>query len=457
VCAPERLLDIVSAQKFDSPSIENILFDEKIFNLAKEIKIKLPDSEIFENIIMRTFSKKIITSVIEDIRKREYLFFDYIFYHLSENSMFDEFKIDLINALDLHEKKPFRFLDRMIEVNKINGDDYPQIRNKVIGFNIEVKGGRYSYESGYVKNIKNLVLKNEKDPLVKKRFFIEHSDIDYFTDEELLFIINKKEKHDLFNKEFEYSLFLRLHKLFPKEAALSAILLCKNNSGVKNIRTDNIILKEAIRKIIREREDRRFMKQEDHFEYINCVLRSTTVDKSLLMDLIRANIQEYIIYTKEIEGPALEFIFKNLDIFLNDDFLRPAIELEYFIGSKNFKPEFLLEIDNKKIKNFFLLGETSLTLLRSIEVFSYPASREAIINHAIKRGITTEEEIQRIINSKKKSLDQLAKSKNLNDLLWVAGQKNLTRSIIETLKASRRKEVLDALLDNPDIYLSDLF
>lgn len=452
--AKERLLDIVSAQKFDSPSIENILFDEQIFDFAKKIKIKSPDSEIFENLIMRTFSKKIITSVIDDIRKHKYFYL----YHLSNNSMFDEFKIDLINALDLHEEKPYRFLDKMIEINKINSDDYPQIRDNIIRFNIETNGGRYSYESYYVKNIKNLVLKNEKDPLVKKRFFIEHSDIDYFTDEELLFIFNKKGKYDPFNKELEYSLFLRLHKLFPKEAVLYSILLCQNNSGVKNIRTDNIILKEAIRKIIREREDRRIMRQEDHFEYINCVLRSTIVDKSLLMDLIRADIQQYIMYAKEIEGLALKFIFKNLDIFLNDKFLRAAVELEGFMRSKNFKPEFLLEIDNRKIKNFYMHnGQNSLMMLASFEIFSYPASREAIISHAITQGITTEEEIQRIINSKKKSLDQMAKSKNLNDLLYVASQKNLTKSIIETLKASRRKEVLDALLDNPDIYLSDLF
>jgi hypothetical protein len=197
---------------------------------------------------------------------------------------------------------------------------------------------------------------------------------------------------------------------------------------------------------------------ENHFEYLERVIRNTTVDKSLLMDLIRADIQQYIMYAKEIEGSVLEFIFKNLDIFLNDKFLRAAVEIEDFMRSKNFKAEFLLEIDNKKIKNFYMHNvQNSLIMLASFEIFSYPASREAIISHAITQGITTEEEIQRIINSKKKSLDQMAKSKNLNDLLYVASQKNLTRSIIETLKASRRKEVLDALLDNPDIYLSDLF
>ncbi len=445
----EHFLDLVSAQNFDYPTIENISFDEKIFDLAKNTRL-IDSDPVFESIIMRTFSKKIISIYINKVRKKDMKFI----YNLGDNKMFDEFKIELINDADISNEIFYKFLDTMIERNKISNEDYSQIRNNIIEFDIQLIVEKSPYYLYTVKNIKKFILINEKDQFVKARFFTEHSDIDYFTDEELLFIINKKGKYDPFNKEFMYSLLLRLHKLFPEEAVLSAINLCKHRGDIKNIRTDNEVLKEAVKKILREREDRKRLMLENHFEYLERVIRNTTVDKSLLMDLIRADIQQYIMYAKEIEGSVLEFIFKNLDIFLNDK----LVEIEDFMRSKNFKAEFLLEIDNKKIKNFYMHnGQNSLIMLASFEIFSYPASREAIISHAITQGITTEEEIQRIINSKKKSLDQMAKSKNLNDLLYVASQKNLTRSIIETLKASRRKEVLDALLDNPDIYLSDLF
>lgn len=450
----EHFLNLVTAQSFDHPTIDNISFDEKIFDLAKNVRF-FYDNSIFESISMRTFSKKVISIYINKVRKNDMRFL----YHLARNRMFDEFKIELINAADISNETFYFFLDKVIAENKIKNEDYQQIRNNIVEFYMQFLVEKNPYDLPRVENIKKLILINEKDPFVKARFFTEHSDIDYFTDEELLFIINKKGKYDPFNKELMYSLFLRLHKLFPEEAVLSAINLCKHRGEIKNIRTDNKVLKEAVRKILREREDRKRRMLENHFEYLERIIRNTTVDKSLLMDLIRADIQQYIMYAKEIEGSALEFIFKNLDIFLNDKFLRPAVvELEDFMRSKNFKAEFLLEIDNRKIKNFYMHnGQNSLMMLASFEIFSYPASREAIISHAITQGITTEEEIQRIINSKKKSLDQMAKSKNLNDLLYVASQKNLTRSIIETLKASRRKEVLDALLDNPDIYLSDLF
>ncbi len=449
----EHFLNLVTAQNFDHPTIENISFDEKIFDLVKNTRL-IDSDPVFESIVMRTFSKKIISICVNKVRKKDIRFL----YHLSENKVFDEFKIELINAADVSDETFYRFFDTKIAENKIKNEDYSQTRNNIIEFDMQLMVEKKPYCLYMVKNIKKFILINEKDPFVKARFFTEHSDIDYFTDEELLFIINKKGKYDPFNKELMYSLFLRLHKLFPEEAVLSAINLCKHRGNIKNIRTDNEVLKDVVRKILREREDRKRRMLENHFEYLERIIRNTTVDKSLLMDLIRADIQQYIMYAKEIEGLALKFIFKNLDIFLNDKFLRAAVELEDFMRSKNFKAEFLLEIDNRKIKNFYMHnGQNSLIMLASFEIFSYPASREAIISHAITQGITTEEEIQRIINSKKKSLDQMAKSKNLNDLLYVASQKNLTRSIIETLKASRRKEVLDALLDNPDIYLSDLF
>jgi hypothetical protein len=307
------------------------------------------------------------------------------------------------------------------------------------------------YELAYSAHLQNFILKNEKDPIIKMLAFYSHEQIDFFTDNELEFILDAHNKKSIdINNDFLFrdSLVLRLWKFFSDDVVMDSL----NNvyyHTIDTIRANDRFLKQAILVLIKDTIDC------DRFSNV-------TITKPFLFDLIREDAYEIIDSAKEIETPALEYIFKNLNLFTAESTMI-SINIVKLMKRKNFKPDFLLNIDGTKLKNMLIyINDSSpdkhiVTIYKSDYEISKDNIKNELIRYAIKNKITTQEEIQRIINSKKKNLDQMAKSKNLNDLLYVASQKNLTRSIIETLKASRRKEVLDALLDNPDVYLSDLF
>ncbi len=443
-----QLLRLISATKFDGPTNKNQQFDQKILDMLSVYNVK-HESEtlIIANIIRRTYNKDIVLKIDKIGKDLDYDFLRFF----DENPMFSEFKIEVINSLRISHPS-VSFLNSLIGKGKLCSNEYYEVRDKLISF---FDTERYSrvYELNYSTYVQNFVLKNEKDPLLKILAFYAHEHIDFFSDNDLETILdahNKKVIDIEGDLVFKYSLVLRLWKFFSEDIVMESLLnIYFHTKSI--IRADDRFLRRAILTL---RKNEIY-----HIQFSNI-----TITKPFLFDLIREGqyVYELIDYAKEIETPALEYIFNNLNVFCSESTM-VSLNISKLMERKNFKADFLLNIDGNKLKNMLIyINDTSpdsriVTVYKSDYEISKDNIKNELIRYAIKHKITTQEEIQKIINSKKKNLDQMAKSKNLNDLLYVANQKNLTRSIIETLKASRRKEVLDALLDNPDVYLSDLF
>lgn len=118
------LLRSVTQVRFDGPTKENQQFDQKILDIVytDDALINRSGILITANIIKRTYNKDIILKISEISKEFNYNFLRFF----NENPMFDEFKIEVIEGLNINDDS-VSFLNNLIEKGKLRSDEYSKV------------------------------------------------------------------------------------------------------------------------------------------------------------------------------------------------------------------------------------------------------------------------------------------------------------------------------------------
>lgn len=362
---------------------------------------------------------------------------------------------DVIRALLSKEND-----DRLYNLSKLIEDgfsNYPLFKEM---FNDDYNDygfiGRYSISDFIVKNDPNLEIK------IKYFCFSRESHTpfeEYFTNDQIMCLLKNNVHLKLENKKELYVLLAtRFPGLANREFLIESLLYCliqrhfSDQMLVRNI--DDEAQHEIIIKLYNSFKESRYA---DHelgsrlYLYLQNINISKKILQFLLNDkYLKPLVSKYTIPTED----AIEYVFDNLSYFAKQQ----TIYLDMLTNSPFFSVSFLFRMSKWERENICVYDNGIEFARKDQNDFHSSLFFRSLVGLLSNKRISREE-FERYVNYPIFSLKQIeiAKSKNINDLVKAASDENITKEIINILKKSKNKQVLDALLDNPNVLLSDLF
>ena len=311
----------------------------------------------------------------------------------------------------------------------------------------------------------NFISKNDNDLEKKIKYFLFHREDsfdNFFTDEQVIYLL-KNNLH--LNPEIKnkIGLYIILATRFPnlanKEFLFNSVLECSINGDLsKDMMLNKIEDDDFHYNVVSRVLDHIIGGKRYEGYYINISLLTSYLNKidiglKVFKLLLDRNVLDIITDRLSFKRDTLEYIFEEILFFSK----KKLIRLNSVINSPYFDVSFLLSMNTDHLHKICVYGDS--IVFDSENNNSYVTLLYVALTSLNSSNRISLEEFYEYICEKESSLNRLnlAKSKNINDLVKAASDEKITKEVISILKKSKNKQVLDALLDNPNVLLSDLF
>ena len=359
-----------------------------------------------------------------------------------------------------------------------NRDNFIILMEKdVLNYKIFKRNEEYIGDTNSVKAVE-YIMHREKDPFKKFRYYLSIKHVGgkhlLFSREEIRALTSNEEfmndwmnYHNYDSREIVYHFTSEFTDEYIEGFVIHNFGIAVHSNIFENISGRKELLKKLFHHFLSYQPDNVFSinKRDDGLKNI---IKNVEFDKEHLSLIYEHNLIDLFDNIFKITEDAVMSIMKNLreltkrnkevnlwKIFSSKSF---GIDHLYTIWEDNLSMLDLLystyyEDDNMKISKVISI-QNSITNKKDTKEF-----QKQILAILIIAGIIKEEDWDKKFygSLKNKELLTLANSKSVKDKILAASSKDLTSDIIKILKHSKNKDVLNALLDNPDINLSDLF